>query len=381
MPDISRLREQLELRTAELRTCEERFRNIIFRSADGILLVSLEGIILFVNPAAERIFGRSAGELEGEPFGFSLSGERTEISIPGAGDETLTMEMRLVETEWEGEKVYLAMLRDITGRLRMEERLRKKKERLEELNRTLEEKIRDEVAKNREKDHLLILQSRQAAMGEMIAGIAHQWRQPLTSISLLIQDLGETYVFGGFDKEYLDDTISKTLNIIQHMSRTIDDFRGFFKRDKEKKAFNLRQNVDRAVSFVETGLRYNNVAVEVDIDDDLIVVGYPNEFSQALLNIIGNARDIFRERLTEKPVIRIEGYRKKKRTVITVTDNGGGIPREIIHRIFEPYFTTRALENGTGLGLSMSKTIIEKHMEGKLTACNVEGGAQFHIEI
>lgn len=235
MSEISRLREQLELRTAELRACEERFRNIIFRSADGILLVSRAGIILFVNPAAERIFGRSAGELEGEPFGFSLSGERTEISIAGAGDETLTMEMRLVETEWEGEKVCLATLRDITGRLRMEERLRKKKERLEELNRTLEEKIRDEVAKNREKDHLLILQSRQAAMGEMIAGIAHQWRQPLTSISLLIQDLGETYVFGGFDKEYLDDTISKTLNIIQHMSRTIDDFRGFFKRDKEKR--------------------------------------------------------------------------------------------------------------------------------------------------
>jgi C4-dicarboxylate-specific signal transduction histidine kinase len=381
MSEMSRLREQLKQRTDEVRTCEERFRNIICRSADGIILVNRQGIVRFVNPAAESLLCRSAVELEGGRFDFPLSEEKTEITLTCPGSVTRIAEMRVVETEWEGEFVYLATLRDITERRRMEERLREKKERLEELNRTLEEKIREEVDKNREKDHLLILQSRQAAMGETIASIAHQWRQPLTAISLLVQDLGETYVYGEFTKEYLDTTIRNALNTIQHMSRTIDDFRDFFRRDKERQAFSLRNIVDRSLSFIETSLRYHNVSVEIDVDDELIVFGYPNEFSQVLLNIIGNAKDIFRERCTTDPVIRIHGFREKKKTVVTITDNGGGIPEDIIGRIFEPYFTTRKLENGTGIGLWMSKTIIEKNMGGKLTASNVEGGARFRIEV
>jgi C4-dicarboxylate-specific signal transduction histidine kinase len=381
MSEISRLRKQLEQRTDEVRSCEERFRNIIFRSADGIILVNRQGIVRFVNPAAENLLCRSAGELEGGRFDFSLSEEKTEITLTCPGDITRTVEMRVVETEWEGEFVCLATLRDITERRRMEEQLREKKERLEELNRTLEEKIRAEVYKSREKDHLLILQSRQAAMGEMLGSIAHQWRQPLTAVSLLIQDLGETYVYGEFTKEYLDNTIRNALNTIQHMSRTIDDFRDFFKRDKDQQAFSLRNIVERSLSLVETSLRYLNVAVEVNVDDDLIVSGYPNEFSQVLLNIIGNAKDIFRERCTVEPAIRIEAFREKKKTVLTITDNGGGIPGDIIDRIFEPYFTTRERENGSGIGLWMSKTIIEKNMDGKLSVSNVEGGARFRIEV
>ncbi len=381
MSDISRLRKQLDQRTDEVRSCEERFRAIIFSSADGIILVNRQGIVRFVNPAAENLLCRSAGELEGGRFDFPLSEEKTEITLTCPGDVTRFVEMRVVETKWEGEFVYLATLRDITERRRMEERLREKKERLEELNRTLEEKIREEVDKSREKDHLLILQSRQAAMGEMLGSIAHQWRQPLTAVSLLIQDLGETYVYGEFTKEYLDNTIRNALNTIQHMSRTIDDFRDFFKRDKDRQAFSLRNIVERSLSLVETSLRYLNVTVDVDVDDDLIVFGYPNEFSQVLLNIIGNAKDIFRERCMVDPVIRIEAFREKMKTVVTITDNGGGIPEDIIDRIFEPYFTTRKRENGTGIGLWMSKTIIEKNMDGKLSASNAEGGARFRIEV
>jgi signal transduction histidine kinase len=215
----------------------------------------------------------------------------------------------------------------------------------------------------------------------MLGSIAHQWRQPLTAVSLLIQDLGETYVYGEFTKEYLDSTIRNALNIIQHMSRTIDDFRDFFRQDKDRQAFSLRNNVERSLSLIETSLRYLNVTVDVDVDDDLIVSGYPNEFSQVLLNIIGNAKEIFRERSTADPVIRIHAFRENKRTVVTITDNGGGIPEDIIDRIFEPYFTTRNRENGTGIGLWMSKTIIEKNMDGKLSASNVEGGARFRIEV
>jgi len=318
----------------------------------------------------------------GNPVCFTFgSDEKQEITIVLSNQEMCVVEMRFVETEWEGEPVRLALLRDVTDRKRVEEQLRQKTEQLEELNRTLVEKVREEVEKNREKDHLLILQSRQAAMGEMIGNIAHQWRQPLTAISLLVQDLGECYVYGDFSKEYLDTTIRNALNVIRHMSNTIDDFRNFFKQEKEKKAFSVGEVVTRSLSFIESSLRFNNIVVEVDVDDDLLAFGFPNEFSQALINIIGNAKEAFRERGTSEPLIRIQGSREGKRAVITITDNAGGISEQIIDKIFEPYFTTREMECGTGLGLYMSKTIVENNMDGKLTVCNVEGGACFRIVI
>ncbi len=365
-----------------LQNCEECFHNIICRSADGILIISADGIVRFVNPAVESILCRSAAEMLDKPVCFPLgSEEKQEILLNPPDQGSRVVEMCLTATEWEGEPVRLASLRDVTERKRVEEQLRQKTAQLEELNKTLLEKVQEEVDKNREKDHLLILQSRQAAMGEMIGNIAHQWRQPLTAISLLVQDLGECYVYGDFTKDYLDTTIRNALKVIQHMSHTIDDFRNFFSREKEKTAFSVGEVVTRSLSFIESSLRFNNVAVEVDIDDNLLAFGFPNEFSQALINIISNAKQAFRERSITEPLIRIQGGREGKRAVITITDNAGGISEQIIGKIFEPYFTTRQLENGTGLGLYMSKTIIEKNMDGKLTASNVEGGACFRIVI
>lgn len=382
MSDSDEPRNQPNEWNFELQNCEECFHNIICRSADGIIIVGHDGIIRFVNPAIERILSRSMEELLGKPVSFAISSEeKQEITISLSNHETCVAEMCVVETEWEGEPVRLASLRDVTGRKRVEEQLRQKTAELEELNRTLLEKVREEVEKNREKDHLLILQSRQAAMGEMIGNIAHQWRQPLTAISLLVQDLGECYVYGDFTKEYLDTTIRNALNVIQHMSHTIDDFRNFFNREKEKQAFSVGEVVTRSLSFIESSLRFNNIAVEIDVDDNLLAYGFPNEFSQAVINIIGNAKEAFRERGTGEALIRIQGCREGKKTVVTITDNAGGIPEQIIDRIFDAYFTTRKLENGTGLGLYMSKTIIEKNMDGKLTASNVEGGASFRIVI
>ena len=382
MSDSTEQKNQMERPSYVLQNCEECFHNIICRSADGILIVGHDGIVRFVNPAIERILCRSAAELLGKPVCFAIgSEEKQEITIPQSNQETCVVEMRLVETEWEGEPVRLASLRDVTDRRHMEEQLRQKTVQLEELNRTLVEKVRQEVEKNREKDHLLILQSRQAAMGEMIGNIAHQWRQPLTAISLLVQDLGECYVYGDFTKEYLDTTIRNALNVIQHMSHTIDDFRNFFKQEKEKKAFSVGEVVTRSLSFIESSLRFNNIVVEIDVDDDLLAFGFPNEFSQALINIIGNAKEAFRERGTCEPLIRIQAIREGKSAVVTITDNAGGISEQIIDKIFEPYFTTREMGCGTGLGLYMSKTIIEKNMNGKLTASNVEGGACFRIVI
>lgn len=280
--------------------------------------------------------------------------------------------------EYSGKDDLTRMLEERTAELRdCEEQLMECRRRLEELNRTLEEKIRGEAEKNQ----ILIFQSRQAAMGEMLGNIAHQWRQPLTAVSLLIQDLRESYIHGELSREYMERNVGNALNIIHHMSQTINDFRDFFKRDKVSRSFSVREILERTVSFIEASLRYGNIAVTIEAEEGLTAVGYPNEFSQALLNIIGNAKDILRERKVSNPEIRIRAFRDGDRTVVTITDNGGGIPDAVIDRIFEPYFSTRPPDVGTGLGLSMSRTIIEKNMGGTLTAANVAGGACFRIEI
>jgi PAS domain S-box-containing protein len=270
---------------------------------------------------------------------------------------------------------------DVTARKKAEEALKRKHQELKQLNRVLEKKVEEEVAKNRQKDYMLIQQGRQAAMGEMIGNIAHQWRQPLTTVSLLIQNLHESYSCGEFSKEFLDKTIEHALQVIQHMSQTIDDFRHFFKPDKEKTVFLPGDVIRKTISFVEPSMKYQNISIHLEADDNNSVAGYPNEFAQVLLNILSNARDAFVERKIAHPEIAIRVFNKKNKTVVTITDNAGGISEDIMDKIFEPYFTTKELGKGTGVGLYMSKTIIEKHMDGKLSARNVPDGAEFRLEV
>jgi PAS domain S-box-containing protein len=270
---------------------------------------------------------------------------------------------------------------DVTARKKAEETLKRKHLELKQLNRSLEKKVEEEVANNRQKDYLLIQQGRQAAMGEMIGNIAHQWRQPLTTISLLIQNLHESFSYGDFSGEFMDKTIEHVMQVIQHMSRTIDDFRNFFKPDKERSTFIMGDVIQKTISFVEPSMRFQNITVDVLADNDLTVNGYPNECAQVFLNILSNARDVIIERKIASPEILIKACRKKGKTIVTIWDNAGGIPENIIDKVFEPYFTTKELGKGTGVGLYMSKTIIEKHMGGKLGVKNVNGGAEFRIEI
>ncbi len=374
--------DKIQQLAEHLRIFEDRFRNIISVITDGFIIVDMDGIVRFVSPAAAALFSRKPQELTfsapGIPF---VVGETIEHAVDHGESGTCVAEIRAVKTDWEGEPFFLVSLRDITARKRVEEQLKKKQLQLEELNRTLGQRVREEVKKNRENEYLLILQNRQAAMGEMIGNIAHQWRQPLTSISLLIQDLGECFDYGELNREYLDSTISNAMNIIQHMSQTIDDFRNFFRQEKERQSFSASQVISRSLSLIETSLRYANVLVRVDADEDIVLTGFPNELSQVLLNIIGNAKDIFLERKTVSPELRITAFREVGKTVITISDNGGGIREDIIDRIFEPYFSYREKLGSTGIGLYMAKTIIEKSMGGRLTAENIEGGASFRIEI
>jgi len=374
--------DKLQQLAGHLRMFEDRFRNIISGITDGFIIVDMDGIVRIVNPSAAVLFNRKPEELTNRPLGIPLAeGAFTEHAIDCGECGTRIAEVRTVRTEWEGQPFFVVSLRDITSRKLVEEQLKLKQQQLEHLNRTLEQRVREEVEKNREKEHLLILQNRQAAMGEMIGNIAHQWRQPLTSISLLIQDLGECFDYGELNREYLDATISKAMKVIQHMSQTIDDFRNFFRQDKERREFSASQVISHSLSLIETSLRYANVTVRVDADESIVLTGFPNELAQVLLNIIGNAKDIFIERKTVSPELRITALREVEKAVITISDNGGGIRKDIIDRIFEPYFSYRETQGSTGIGLYMAKTIIERSMGGRLTAENIEGGASFRIEI
>jgi signal transduction histidine kinase len=233
----------------------------------------------------------------------------------------------------------------------------------------------------REKDFMLLQQSRLAAMGEMIGNIAHQWRQPLNTLGLTIQDLALSWELGEFCEELLQARVAKAMQVISHMSRTIDDFRNFFRPDKQKEPFKVSRVIGNALSLIGGSYKNLQIRVEVDTGSDPTITGYPNEFAQVLLNILNNARDALVARGQGEPAITIALHEAVGRTVVTIRDNAGGIPEKILDKIFDPYFSTKGPEQGTGLGLFMAKTIIETNMGGTLTVRNAGDGAEFRIEV
>jgi len=250
-------------------------------------------------------------------------------------------------------------------------------DKLKLLNETLERRVQDETAKNREKDHLLIQQSRLAAMGEMIGNIAHQWRQPLNTIGLLFANIKDAHDFGDLSGDYLDECTRNGMRLTQQMSGTIDDFRNFFRPNREKVRFGLNKAIREALAIVEAGFGNDHVRLDWQEGEDISAFGFPSEYSQVLLNLLANARDAIMARQVADGRVTVRTRRAGESVVLTVGDNGGGIPVDILPKIFDPYFTTK--EKGTGIGLYMSKMIIENNMNGRIEARNIEGGAEFAV--
>jgi signal transduction histidine kinase len=243
---------------------------------------------------------------------------------------------------------------------------------LKDLNNSLEERIQQELEKNRAKDKQMIQQSRFAALGEMIGNIAHQWRQPLSAISSTASSVEMQMELGIADEKDIKKSYTDIKSYVNFLTQTIEDFRGFFKEDKEKVKFDIKTIIDQSVSIISATYKDNNITLDIDLPSgDLNSIGMPNELSQVFLNLLNNARDAIKEKDPQNRLVAIFSHQTEDENIIYIQDNAGGIPEDILDKIFDPYFTTKHQSQGTGIGLYMSKDIVEKNMNGSITANNI----------
>ncbi len=251
-------------------------------------------------------------------------------------------------------------------------------ENLKRLNETLDHRVQEEVAKNMEQERLLIHQSRLAAMGEMIGNIAHQWRQPLNALALLLANIEDDHQANELDGVALAAHLQRGRQYIDKMSTTIDDFRNFFNPNKAKVRFSLDRAAMETLNLVSQSLEKAGIAVRLESDPAAHADGFPNEFSQVLLNLMNNAKDAIQQNNGGAGTIHIAIGHDTHNTWVKISDDGGGIPAAVLPRIFDPYFTTK--EKGTGVGLYMSRMIME-HMGGAISVENTGNGAEFTLRL
>jgi len=263
-----------------------------------------------------------------------------------------------------------------------QEQLKIQANELEELNKNLKALVETETNRRIEQEHMLLQQNKLAALGEMIGAIAHQWRQPLNSLGLSIQDISYAKQFNELDDNYIDKFQKDSMNTIKRLSSTIDDFRNFFKPNKEKKEFFIEDVIASTINIVEAQFKNNFIKIEFDKTPKYRFFGFEGELGQVILNILSNAKDaINNSKNKDNGVVKISTTDNKSHVVIEISDNGGGIPPNVIERIFEPYYSTKEQGKGVGIGLYMSKEIVERHMNGTITAHNNDEGAVFRVEL
>ncbi len=355
-------------------------QNGTIRSANlsGALLLSTERSRLFGQRFERFITGTSRAifaDFIEKVFQYRDSKMNCEIMLLRDGHDPLFVHIDAIAFG-SGQDCRIAVI-DFTERRRAEELLRDKKLELEKVNRTLVEALNDLQLK----DSMMIQQNRHAAMGEMISNIAHQWRQPLNTLGLYTQRLGMFFGSPTFTKEFLDTSVTRSMELIQYMSRTIDDFMNFFSKEQSRSEFQVGDAIKTALKFTESSFKERGIHIEWEEHGHVTIQGFANEYAQVLLNIFINARDAMNERNIEVPRIKVCVRTENGRSVVTISDNAGGIPEEIINKIFDPYFTTKGPRQGTGIGLFMSKTIIENSMGGTLSVRNTGEGAEFRIEV
>ncbi|MBF0458947.1 MAG: PAS domain-containing protein [Nitrospirae bacterium] len=352
--------------------------------------------VQYWNPAAEKIFGYTREEAQNR-FGPELiipKGIHAEIDplwnalLRKTGgsyntNENITKEGKTIICEWFNTPLtdnkgsvtgVMSFANDITDRKKMEVELYV-------LTRNLQLRVNEEVEKNRQKDQLMYEQSRQVSMSELLVNIAHHWRQPLASVALLVQDIRDAYLNNELDEEYLTNNVKLTMSELKALSAMIDNFRNFYIQKKELREFNISAEINEADRLISAYVKEKGIIIDKELDESLTAYGYPNEFAHVILNILNNAMDKFERINLTAGIIRIKLYKHNSRNVITIANNGGEIPDDILNNVFDPYFTTKDKSRGTGMGLYMAKMIIEKNMNGSISVRNIDGWCEFRIEI
>lgn len=262
------------------------------------------------------------------------------------------------------------------------QRLQEKNKELEEINHSLDQRIHEEIEKSRKQQQMLLQQSRLVAMGEMIGNIAHQWRQPLNVLGLSIQNLEMASELGELDHDYIVNMIETSMKQVTYMSKTIDDFRNFVNPNSAQTRFDLGEAIEESIRLLNPTLNSASIKTTVYKPEGTIkILGNASEFKQVIVNLINNAKDAFVEKNIVERMMEIRVIDQTEGIVIEFEDNAGGIPPEIIGRIFEPYFTTKEEGKGTGIGLYMSYGIIKEKMNGSITALNTAEGVKFTISL
>ncbi len=300
-----------------------------------------------------------------------------------ANGERVWMEVALTRISLNQRDILHVVWRDIQRKKELEEELLK-------INRDLEKKVKEEVDKNIQKDKKMLQNAKMAQMGEMISMIAHQWRQPLGSIASTAMNMKMKILMDSYDlskqedadecKKFFSDKLDDIDTFVQSLTNTINDFRNFYKTDKQSVHVKIKEPTLKALHIIQNSLKSDNIEVYDNFKSEARLNLFESEVMQVILNIFQNAQDNFKEHEIEKPLITINTYDVDDKVVLEICDNGGGIKESIIDSIFDPYFSTKHKKNGTGLGLYMSKTIIEEHHGGSLQAINREGGVCFRLE-
>ncbi|MCD4758526.1 MAG: PAS domain S-box protein [Arcobacteraceae bacterium] len=373
---------QLKQSLTDLISKKEELQAVFDLAANGISILDRNGMFLYANKFFQNMMEYTMEELYKESC-ISLSAPEyakpsqtaVQKAIQYGGIEKfkkicitksgvhLNASMSLSYLESRDE--ILMITSDITEDIQYQDKLKKQ--------------VEIEVAKRSEQHEVMCHQSRLAAMGEMIDSIAHQWRQPLNSLGIIIQGLRHISTQKDIDVKFLKEIEVEIMEKVNYMSQTIDDFSMFFRISKQKEKFDVLKSIQDAIRLIDIQLKNNNIVFDINVDDnlDLNVLGFVNEFRQVVLNMIHNAMMAIVTSNQKSGKIEILIKSNRKNLHIEISDNGGGISKENMPKIFNPYFTTK--DKGSGIGLYMSKVIIENHMDGLLAVKNKKDGAQFTI--
>ena len=392
------INNEIEKKNRQIAKQKELFEKLYNKSSDGVLLLKNKKIT-DCNEAATKILHYSKEELIGKYFyeispKFQADGQSSNLKSINKINEALKngissfewmhtskdhkklwIDIVLTSIEINNNLVIHTVIRDINKRKEMERKL-------EVLTYDLEERIKKEIEKNKEKTAQLIQQSRFAQMGEMISMIAHQWRQPLTAITattnnLLLKNILNKEV----PKEILEEELNLITEYTQHLSFTIDDFRNFFKSDNEKVDSKIEDIIEKAINIIKTSFEAKDINLITNYKFNENISMYTTEIQQVILILLKNAEDALFDNEIKNKTIEIITYKENDFAIIEIQDNAGGIASDIIYKIFDPYFSTKKAKEGTGIGLYMSKMIINDHCKGEITASNNQDGAIFKIKL